>query len=191
MNRREALKRVGLLLGGTAISSQLFLTACSSEDDGNRSNDAFSDLDIDLLNEIAETIIPKTETPGAKAAGVGSFMAMMVSDCYNEQNQECFRKGLTKIRTNFQEEYRKTFIEASVEERRYFLNRLDSDMNTYTQIKHVEDPEHYFRIIKELVLLGYFTSEIGCTEALRYAQTPGSYEACIDYNDGERAWMTP
>lgn len=191
MNRREALKRVGLLLGGTVISSQLFLTACSTENNGNRSNDSFLDSDVDLLNEIAETIIPETDTPGAKAAGVGSFMAMMVPDCYTEQNQENFRKGLEKVRSNFQKEYGKTFTEASVEERREFLNKLDSEMNTYTQIRHAKDPEHYFRIMKELVLLGYFTSEIGCREARRYVQTPGSYEACIEYEDGARAWMSP
>ncbi len=82
-------------------------------------------------------------------------------------------------------------MDAPVEERRIFLHNLDSEIYSYNQTKDEEDPEHYFRIMKELVLLGYFTSEIGCTEALRYAQTPGSYEACIDYADGERAWMTP
>lgn len=116
---------------------------------------------------------------------------MMVSDCYSEQSQESSRKGLTKIRTNFQKEHNHMFMDAAVEERRAFLNNLDSEMNTYTQTKHEEYPEHYFRIMKELVLLGYFTSEIGCTEALRYVQTPGSYEACIDYEDGARAWLTP
>lgn len=191
MDRREALKRVGLLLGGTVISSQLFLTACSSEDEENRNQGSFSESDIDLLDEIAETIIPETDTPGAKAAGVGSFMAMMVPDCYSERNQESFRKGLTKIRTNFQKEHNHMFMDAAVEEQRAFLNNLDSEMNTYTQTKHEEDPEHYFRIMKELILLGYFTSEIGCTEARRYIQTPGSYDACKDYEDDARAWMSP
>lgn len=191
MDRREALKRVGLLLGGTVISSQLFLTACRTEQDSDGENGPFTQSDIDLLDEIAETIIPETDTPGAKAAGVGSFIAMMVPDCYSSKNQDNFRKGLEKIRANFQKEYNHTFMNAPVEERRAFLNDLDSEMNTYNQIRHDDDPEHYFKIMKELVLLGYFTSEIGCTEALRYVQTPGSYEACVDYVEGKKAWMSP
>lgn len=190
MDRREALKRVGLLLGGTVISSQLFLTGCSSEDEEKRNQGSFSESDVDLLNEIAETIIPETDTPGAKAAGVGSFMAMMAADCYSEKNRESFKNGLEKVRSNFQKGYNHSFMDAPVKERRAFLNNLDSEIYSYNQTKDEEDPEHYFRIMKELVLLGYFTSEIGCTEALRYVQTPGSYEACVDYTEGERAWMT-
>lgn len=191
MDRREALKRAGLLLGGTVISSKLFLTACSSEEGRDENSGSFSESDINLLNEIAETIIPETDTPGAKAAGVGSFIAMMVPDCYSEKNQKNFRQGLEIFRTNFQKKYGHTFLKAPVEERRSFLDHLNSEMNTYTQTRLEDAPEHYFRILKELVLLGYFTSEIGCTKALRYVQTPGSYEACIDYNQDERAWMTP
>lgn len=191
MDRREALKRVGLLLGGTVISSQLFLAGCSSEDEEKRNQGSFSESDIDLLNEIAETIIPETDTPGAKAAGVGSFMALMVPDCYSSENQNSFHKGLEKVRSNFQKEYNHSFMDAALEERRAFLNNLDTEMNNSTQIRHEDNPVHYFRIMKELVLLGYFTSEVGCTEARKYVQTPGSYEACVGYKEGERAWMTP
>jgi hypothetical protein len=49
-------------------------------------------------------------------------------------------------------------------------------------------PAHYFRMMKELALLGYFTSEVGCTQALRYVESPGRFDACIPYTPGEPAW---
>jgi hypothetical protein len=51
-------------------------------------------------------------------------------------------------------------------------------------------PPHYFRMMKELALLGFFTSEVGCTQALRYIETPGRFDACIPYAPGEPAWAS-
>lgn len=190
MNRREALKNVALILGGTVINSRAFISCCSSGNAGEKIR-MFSQSDIDLLDEIAETIIPATDTPGAKAAGVGRFMAMMVPDCYSSRDVENFRQGLNEIRQTFKTEYRHTFLDAEPAERREFLNNLDSEIDSYNETRNSEDPDHYFRIMKELVLLGYFTSEVGCKQARRYAQTPGRYEACIDYTEGDRAWANP
>lgn len=192
MNRREALKNVAIILGGTVISSQAFLSGCSSSgSEAGADDEPFSSSDIDLLDEIAETIIPATDVPGAKAAGVGSFMAMMVSDCYSEQNHKSFREGLDKIRSDFKDTFDHSFTEAQPEERSRFLSNLETEVYSYNETKNNGDPEHYFRIMKELILLGYFTSEPGCTLARRYKQTPGYYEACTDYTKGEKAWSTP
>ena len=49
-------------------------------------------------------------------------------------------------------------------------------------------PTHYFRMMKELTLLGYFTSEIGVTQALRYIEAPGRFDPCVPYTPGERIW---
>lgn len=190
MNRREALKNVALMLGGTVINSQAFLAGCSTRDQTAK-YELFTRSEVELLDEIAETIIPATDTPGAKAAEVGSFMAMMVPDCYSKKNQESFHEGIEKIRRDFQTEFGHSFMDGQPEERRGFLNNLDAEIHSYNETKKEDDPVHYFRIMKELTLLGYFTSEIGCTQARRYKQTPGRYEACTDYTAGERAWTTP
>lgn len=189
MDRREALKTVALLLGGTVINSQVFLTGCSSATDEN--DELFTQSDIALLDEIGETIIPATDTPGAKAVGVGNFMAMMLPDCYSERNQENFRKGLDKIRNDFNNEFAHSFMEAEPEERQHFLQKLDAEIPSYDETKTKNDPDHYFRIMKELTLLGYFTSKAGCTQARRYKQTPGRYQACTDYTEGDKAWSIP
>ncbi|PGH38351.1 MAG: Twin-arginine translocation pathway signal, partial [Candidatus Nephrothrix sp. EaCA] len=55
---------------------------------------SFTDDDVNLLAEIADTILPATQTPGAKEAGVGTFMTVMVNDCYKEKDQKIFHEGL-------------------------------------------------------------------------------------------------
>ena len=68
------------------------------------------------------------------------------------------------------------------------LVELDKEQKDYSKNKKPDDPQHYFRLMKELTLLGYFTSKIGATQALRYIETPGRYEGCIPYKKGEKAW---
>ena len=86
MNRREALSRVAIIMGGTVIGSEAFLTGCKA----STKTVSFSKVDIAFLNEVAETILPATNTPGAKEAKVGEFMTVMVNDCYEEDNQIIF-----------------------------------------------------------------------------------------------------
>ncbi len=99
--RREAIRRVGAIIGGTALlgNASLF-AACTSADEQARRKasqgvGSFTAADVALLDEIAETILPETSTPGAKAALVGPFIAMMVTDTYDERDQSVFRDGGT------------------------------------------------------------------------------------------------
>lgn len=188
MNRREALRGVAFLMGGTVIGAQAFLTGCKSED--KAVSDLFKQSDVNLMDEVAETIIPTTDTPGAKAAAVGPFMAMMVKDCYVEKDQKIFQEGLVKLRNAFEDEYGHSFMKGTAEERHAFISKINEEFEGYNKNKKEEEPEHYFRMMKELSLLGYFSSEIGCTQALRYVETPGRYDACIPYQKGDRAWAT-
>ena len=84
MDRRELLKMVALLTGGAVIGGDLFLSGCKT---GAKADAGFTAANISLLDEIAETIIPATATPGAKAAKVGEFMKIMVTDCYTGNQQ--------------------------------------------------------------------------------------------------------
>ena len=93
MNRRDALSRVALLLGGTVIGGELFLSGCTSADKKIGQSVDFTADDLAYLDEIAETIIPATDTPGAKEAKVGQFMGVMVKDCYKPNEQRCSWKG--------------------------------------------------------------------------------------------------
>jgi hypothetical protein len=189
MNRRDALSRVALILGGTVVGANVFLEGCKPADKkATTSATEFSPDDVAYLDEVAETIIPTTDTPGAKAAKVGAFMTVMVKDCYEEKDQRSFRDGMDKINDASQKKYDKTFMSITPQQRHELLVGIDNEQKEYGKNKKKDDPDHYFRLMKELTLLGYFTSEPGCTQALRYVETPGKYEGCIPYKKGDKAW---
>jgi hypothetical protein len=191
MNRREALSSVALLLGGTLIGSEMFLSGCTNENKkiGTAGLD-FSPEDISFLDEVGDTIIPATDTPGAKDAKIGEFMHRIVRDCYNKTDQDIFIAGMAKLNDASKSMNGKYFLESSPEERKNLLISLDKEQKDYTASKKPSDPAHYFRMIKELTIWGYFTSEPGATKALRYVAVPGRYEGCIPYKKGDKAWAT-
>jgi hypothetical protein len=182
MNRREALARVVAMTGTMVVGAEFFLTGCSPR--AKDRSEAFTAQELALMDEIAETIIPTTDTPGAKAAGVGTFMATMVQRGYDDDNFAIFRKGLARIDGT-------GFMTASPAERTALLTELDREAWQYTKDKARTDPPHYFRLLKELTLMGYFTSEIGCTQARRYAAVPGAYDGNAPYKKGDKAWTNP
>jgi hypothetical protein len=192
MNRRDALARVSLLLGGTILGAEAFLSGCTNPPEqklgGMGAN--FSNTDIAFLDEVAETILPKTNTPGAKDAQVGEFMARIVKDCYTEADQQVFLAGMQKLDDASKKKSGKSFMESTPEQRHDLLVDLDKEASAYGKTKKKEDPAHYFRMMKELTLWGFFTSKPGATEALRYVAIPGKYQGCIDYKKGDKAWAT-
>jgi len=188
MNRREALSRVALILGGTVVGANVFLEGCKPADKKAGSLTEFTPEEVAYLDEIAETIIPATDTPGAKAAKVGAFMTVMIKDCYEENDQKTFREGMDKINSSADKKFDKEFMALTPEQRHQLLVEIDNEQKQYTKNRKKDDPNHYFRLMKELTLLGYFTSEPGCTQALRYVESPGKYEGCIPYTKGEKAW---
>src|ERR1700730_15447723 len=108
MYRREALQRVALILGGTVIGADLFLTGCKNEE--TKTSMTFSKEDIPYLDEISDTIIPTTDTPGAKAAEVGKFMTVYVTDCYDEPSQKVFHEGMGKLNDASKKKYDGAFM---------------------------------------------------------------------------------
>jgi Gluconate 2-dehydrogenase subunit 3 len=203
IDRREAIRRVSAMLGGAAfIGGTSLLAACSKEPAAKAPDTTaaaapaagpaaemkqtmFSAEEVALLEEVGETILPETKTPGAKAAQCGLFMAMMVQDCYEPKDQEIFRKGITQLNEACQKAHGHAFMQSTPEERTSLLTQLDKDAKAYQDKKKGDAPNHYFRMMKELTLLGYFTSEVGMTKALRYQETPGRFDPCIPYVQGE------
>jgi hypothetical protein len=192
MNRREALTRVSLLLGGTILGAEVFLAGgCNHPEKtigGGGIN--FSNDDVAFLDEVADTIIPATATPGAKDAKVGEFMTRIVRDCYKEKDQKLFVEGMQKLNDACKKKNGKPFLDSNPQERHDFLVELDKEQKEYMASRKPDDPTHYFRMIKELTLWGYFTSEPGANKALRYIAVPGRYEGCVDYKKGDKAWAT-
>jgi glucoside 3-dehydrogenase (cytochrome c) hitch-hiker subunit len=191
VTRREAIRRVSALLGGVALVGQARLLEARLPVTSEAPGDLFTATDVSLLDEIAETILPETKTPGAKAAGVGPFMALMVADTYDPDEQKIFREGLGALDRECVKTHGHAFVRATPAERRSLLERIDREQYEYMKPHEDEEdfrPVHYFRMMKELALLGYFTSEIGYKEAQRYVETPGRFDPCAPYLPGDKAW---
>lgn len=187
MDRREAVTKIAWLLGGTVLGAELFLQeGCKSTLE--KVSELFNQEQIGFLDEVADTIFPTTSTPGAKAAGVGKFMAVMVKDCYKPDDQKVFTKGLSQLDEACKKKNGKKFLECEPKQRTAVLIDLDNEQKAYQKNKKKEDSNHYFRMMKELTMLGYFTSEVGATKALRYMPVPGKYDGNVPYKKGDKAW---
>jgi Gluconate 2-dehydrogenase subunit 3 len=189
MNRRDAVSAVAILLGGTIVGADMLLTGCKPA--GRKAAGIpMTQDDVAFLDEVAETIIPATSTPGAKAAKVGQFMNTMVTDCYTADDQKVFLAGIGKIDDAAQKKYSKGFMELDGTQKHDLLVELDTEAKTAMKNRKDGEAKPYFRMMKELTLLGYFTSKEGATMALRYVPVPGRYEGCIPYKKGEKAFAT-
>ena len=193
MNRRAAIQRVSVLLGGSLLGADSLLANNINWDamddaDYSKGIGIFSKGQIKLMNEVADTILPTTNTPGAKAAKVGQFIAVIVSDCYEADEQKMFTAGLTALDLNFKQRFGKSFMRGSKTQRHDYLVELDKAQKDLSQNKPNSELPAFFKTFKDLTLWGYFTSETGCTQALRMVEIPGRYEGCTPYQKGERAW---
>lgn len=189
MNRRELIQNISLLLGGSIVGGTIFSAeGCKSAD--KQVNALFNESKVAFMNEIADTILPTTSSPGAKAANVGNFMSTMVLDCYTEKDQKIFTDGLLKIDELSEKQYHNSFVKITAEQRTELLTTLDKEQKEYQSKKEKDAPSHYFRMMKELTLLGYFSSKDGATKALRYVAVPGKYDGNFPYKKGDKAWAT-
>jgi hypothetical protein len=237
INRREAIRRVSALLGGVAfVGGTSLITACEkAATPVTGTPGKFTAEDIAFLDEIADTILPDTpKSPGAKAAKVGPFMALMVTDTYSPDDQKRFRDGMQAVDEASKKANKVGFVQATPAQRVAILTSLDLEAKRVMDRKEAADrkkkglaplppaenapegdkylpdqrkenvpgapdanaapavtsdtPTHYFRMMKELACLGYFTSEIGYTKAMRYMESPGKFDPCVPYTKGEPAW---
>ena len=198
LSRREAVRYVSAILGGAAFIGGANLLAALETASAAGSNTAgdFTSEQIAFLDEVADTILPATKTPGAKAAKVGAFMALMVTDGYGSEEQKVFRDGMQRVDSAMREQAQVSFMAATSEQRLALLVTLDREAKRSMDAREGKpnetktEPAHYFRMMKELALLGYFTSEIGCVQAQRYVETPGRFDPCVPYAPGEPSWAS-
>jgi archaellum component FlaD/FlaE len=211
MDRRELLKMIAALTGGIVIGGEVFLSGCKTNN--TEASGDFSKDDIAFLDEVAETILPKTNTPGAKDVAAGQFMTVIVNDCYDQKEQETFHKGIKQLDEASVNTYKEKFMKLTPQQRHELLVTLDKEAKEFQKKKTVFDkdqadklktatvngnkdfkketmPAHYFTMMKQLTLLGFFTSKPGATQALRYVAVPQRYDGCIPYAKGEKAWAT-
>ncbi|HGK7303296.1 TPA: gluconate 2-dehydrogenase subunit 3 family protein [Stenotrophomonas maltophilia] len=192
MDRRELLKMIFAATGAAMIGLPAL---ASAKLPAAPPGAGFSEAEIATLDEIAETILPRTRTPGAKDAGTGAFMARFVTDCYTARQQATFRAGLADI----DKRAGGSFVALAPEARSALLRTLDaearrravevSETGTGTAEAAKAMP-HPFTMIKQLAIFGFFTSKQGATEVLKYVAVPGRYDGDMAYVPGTPAWAT-
>ncbi|MEO6283193.1 MAG: gluconate 2-dehydrogenase subunit 3 family protein [Dyadobacter sp.] len=190
MNRRDAIQRVAFLIGGT-FSAPTLLAMNHWELDPGKGRASFADFNVtdqqkQIIAEVAEMIIPKTATPGAKDTGVPAFIVMMLQDCYKTPEHTSFLEGVKNLE-------QKGFLTLDAPKRTEVLQQVERDtveqMKAYqvqqTKMGDNDDREQmaaqakgvpYWRLMKELTMLGYFTSEAGIKASFDYVPIPGRLE---------------
>jgi hypothetical protein len=208
VNRRLAIQRVSLLMGGTISAGTLMAIfgGCKESETKAPAQGILAASQEELMSEIAETIIPKTSTPGAKDAGVAAFIGVMLRDCYSSSQVEHFKLGLNKVEEESQKlgssfaaltgdqkiSVLKTMESLAKEEKEQIAKARIVDAESGIEKRDSDEEEEaatpFFQLMKELTLFGYFTSEVGCKEALAYDPIPKEYHGCIDLAPGQKAW---
>ncbi len=172
--RRDAIQRLSLLLGGV-LSTQL-TAGLLGEVLNTGSSIEVSPAQVKLLADAADTIIPDTDTPGAKAAGVEQFIVRVMRDCYVREEQAKFYDGLAKLDDASRKAHTRGFSD------------LDAAQRKELMALTAKTDKPFFRQLRELTIAGYFTSEIGATKALAYLPIPGRFEGDIPLTPGQKAW---
>lgn len=180
MTRREALKAAAALGGALAVPNVL-VSCAREEDNAGTASQASTPDDTTLLEDIADTLLPQTAaSPGAKAAGVGVTMALLLADCRSGEVQQRVAAGLQALRVTCRDRGG-AFAALPPPEREHLLREADA------ATRQAGDT-HWFTTVRELALTAYFTSETGLTKAMRYVPVPGRYQGCVALAPGQPAW---
>jgi len=176
MNRRYLLKGMGAIVLYSTFPTVLseFLSSCKTKDKQLRAG-FFSDDEFHLVEGITDVLLPATSTPGALDAKVPFFLDLVVKNCLAKEDQRLIKEGLQELNQ------KEKFSGLSAAEKLNAIKKIDDA--TFKD----DSGKAWFRIIKKLSLIGYFTSQEGMTKALNYVKVPGDYKACIPYKQGEKA----
>jgi hypothetical protein len=187
MNRREALKSVAFLLGGAVSVPVMNAVLRGSSPSSRYVPQTLNSDQFKTVTTIADLIIPTTDTPGAKEAGVGPFIDLLLTEWHPAADRDRFLAGLAELDQQFQQRFGKRFLDGTIEEQTELLAKLDEEALTARRSRVKDTP--FFGMMKEMTLAGYYTSEIGATEELQFQPATDKFEGCIPLErNGGRTW---
>jgi hypothetical protein len=193
MNRREALQRAAWVLGYTVSIPALsqVLQACQSKPELGFEPSFLKPDQASIVAEVADIIIPRTDTPGAKDAGVPKFIDILVRDCYTKEDQENFLKGLEEFDKGARDAYGDAFMDLDADKQAEYVKKVHDQVIEASQAPEFRNnPRPFMHIMKELTVVGFFTSEPGATQVLQYDEVPGAYKGCIPLAEVGKTWAT-
>jgi hypothetical protein len=187
MNRRELIQRVAWLMGGAVSAPAVLavLNGCSPKPSASWTPLFLSKEEGAIVDDVAELIMPRTDTPGARDVGVPAFIDVILKDAYPTEDQARFVSGLKDFEAEAQRAHGKPFLELAQAQRVAFLQKIhDAAVATEktqadNDVPADERKRPFVLMMKELTLLGFFTSQVGATQVLQYVAVPGGYQACI------------
>ena len=183
MNRREAIRATTAVLGTVLLTSNGFLVACTREQPAAaKSTGVLSADDQALIEEIADTLLPTTAaSPGAKAAGAGAAINLLLTDVWEPEKAQRVVDGLKQFRQTSQTKGGGEFATLPAAKREALLRDVDAEAKS-------QGDAHYFNLVRDLALQAYFSSEIGMTKARRWIMIPGRFVGCMPLKPGQPAW---
>jgi gluconate 2-dehydrogenase gamma chain len=189
MNRRELLQQVAYLMGG-AVSAPAILglmSGCSPKQSIAGWKPAFLTEDQGaIVTEVAEIIIPRTNTPGAKDVGIPQFIDTMLKDVYEKEDQQRFVNGIDAFEKASKDQFSKAFMKLDAPQRLQLVKKFHDE--AVERERADTEPDRSARrpfilMTKELTLLGFFTSQVGASEVLQYNPVPGAWRACVPLSE--------
>ena len=216
MNRREALGRIALLMGGTLSAPMVsgVLAGCRGTSGSAYAPQTLTSEQYDLTGALADVIIPPTDTPGAREVGVPEFIDKLMTEWYPAEDRKRFADGLADVDAFARAAHEKPFAELDAEEQAAVVAVLDREAYDYDtldldtgeaaaalqqgtdalqRVREDQLADHepaelpFLRMMKELTVTGYYTSEVGATEELR-VNPMGVYRGDVPYAEVGRAW---
>jgi hypothetical protein len=189
MNRREMLRLATVLLGSALSASVTRGVLAGALPNDKPARAVFTAATRPLVAELAELILPKTDTPGAIEAGVPAFIELMVADWYTDTERKIFLDGLAELNALCIKNYGKDFIQCDNEQKTAALTAAEQQAANYRppprglhfMSKDVDENTPFFAKIKELTVLGYYTSQVGATQELVYVPMPMHYDGDYPY----------
>lgn len=190
MDRREVLKATSLLLGYslTAGTASALLGGCKASTSGDWQPSTLSQDELDLLAEVCETILPKTDTPGAKDALCHRYIDEMLSTFYTKEEKEYYLSSLQAFNQKSKDKFSKAFIALNANEREEIMGLLAKEAGEYKD--ETGKKPHIFKAVQSATVSGYFTSEVGAKGGLcQFLPVPGPYQGCIDVATAGKAYV--
>lgn len=190
MKRREYFKTV-LILGGLGITSVSFFKWFELNKAVNVKQIADKRA---IIAELAETIIPATDTPGAKDVAVHDYIINVMINCNGVKEQNKFLSGINDLEEYSVDNYGRDFLKCNAKEKHDILQHFaKNDKYTYPILNKINDKffgQSFYLKLKSLTVEGYCLSKPGATQAFAYDYIPGSYEACIPLKPNQKSWAT-
>jgi hypothetical protein len=191
-SRRNFLKGFTTMLGGVAVGSLLTGNAISvamayvpRSDSTLTDGKVFNKNQLMLLKEICAIVIPTTETLGAAEVDTYGFIDNQLFHCHTKAEQETALALLTLIDTSAQQQLSKPFLKLTSEQQFQLLTNLDLGEQYFNQAQRAD-----FKVLKQYICFGYYTSEVGATKELRYDPVPGGFKGSIPYKSSDPSWAT-